>query len=38
MRKVHMAYFAANNCLEKHYLRRVGLFGAHADYPLLFDS
>lgn len=30
--------FTANNCLEKHHLRRVGLFGAHADYPLLFDS
>lgn len=30
--------FAANNCLEKHNLSRVGLFGAHADYPLLFDS
>ncbi len=30
--------FTANNCLEKNNLRRVGLFGAHADYPLLFDS
>lgn len=30
--------FTANNCLEKHNLRRAGLFGAHADYPLLFDS
>lgn len=30
--------FTANNCLEKHNLRRAGLFGANADYPLLFDS
>lgn len=28
----------ANNCLEKHHLRRVGLFWAHVDYPRLFDS
>lgn len=38
VRKVYMAFFAAKNCLEKHNLRRVGLFGAHADYPLLFES
>lgn len=30
--------FTANNCLEKHNLRRVGSFGVYADYPLLFDS
>lgn len=31
-------FFTAKNCLEKHNLRRVGLFGAHVNYPLLFDS
>lgn len=31
-------FFTAKNCLEKHNLRRVGLFRAHADYPLLFES
>lgn len=36
--KSSQGLFTANNCLEKHNLRRVGLFGAHADYPLQFDS
>lgn len=30
--------FTVKNRLEKHNLRRVGLFQAHADYPLLFES
>lgn len=38
MRESSWGLFATNNCLEKHKLRRMGLFWAHADYPLLFDS
>ena len=35
---VHKAYSLQTTVLEKHHLSRVGLFLAHADYPLPFDS
>lgn len=30
--------FTANNCLQTLHSGRLGLFGEHADYPLLFDT